>query len=274
VYLKRLELQGFKTFADRTELDFTLGVTAIVGPNGSGKSNVFDAIRWALGEIGYKSLRSGKMDDVIFGGSDSRRAMGMGEVSLTINNDSGALPVDYAEVTVTRRAHRGGEGEYLLNMAPCRLRDIQMLFLGTGLGGRSYSLIGQGQVDQVVVGLHLGVGGEVAIAVDDRAPEPELPEAPLPLRARLRGEYPVEDGDELLAVLHAQILSGEARVVLQILDAHRHTELVPIPVADEDARGKPQPVPALVDVHQGVGDVGPVEGGVLSAHIGVEADRV
>src|SRR3990170_3424311 len=150
VYLKRLELQGFKTFADRTELDFTLGITAIVGPNGSGKSNVFDAIRWALGEIGYKSLRSGKMDDVIFGGSESRRAMGMGEVSLTINNDSGVLPVDYVEVTVTRRANRGGEGEYLLNMAPCRLRDIQMLFLGTGLGGRSYSLIGQGQVDSVL----------------------------------------------------------------------------------------------------------------------------
>ncbi|HET6948042.1 MAG TPA: chromosome segregation protein SMC, partial [bacterium] len=150
MYLKRLELHGFKTFADRTELEFTPGITAIVGPNGSGKSNVFDAIRWALGEIGYKSLRSGKMDDVIFGGSEARRAMGMGEVSLTINNDSGALPVQYAEVAVTRRAHRGGEGEYLMNMLPCRLRDIQMLFLGTGLGGRSYSLIGQGQVDSVL----------------------------------------------------------------------------------------------------------------------------
>ena len=150
MYLKHLELHGFKTFADRTELEFTPGITAIVGPNGSGKSNVFDAIRWALGEIGYKSLRSGKMDDVIFGGSEVRRAMGMGEVSLTINNDSGALPVEYAEVTVTRRGNRGGEGEYLMNMLPCRLRDIQMLFLGTGLGGRSYSLIGQGQVDSVL----------------------------------------------------------------------------------------------------------------------------
>jgi len=147
VYLKRLDLHGFKTFADRTELEFTPGITAIVGPNGSGKSNIFDAIRWALGEVAYKSLRSGRMDDVIFAGSEARRAMGMGEVSLTINNDSGALPVAYSEVTVTRRANRGGEGEYLLNMLPCRLRDIQMLFLGTGLGGRSYSLIGQGQVD-------------------------------------------------------------------------------------------------------------------------------
>lgn len=150
MYLKRLELAGFKTFADRTELEFTPGITAIVGPNGSGKSNVFDAIRWALGEAGYKSLRSGRMDDVIFAGSEGRRAMGLGEVSLTINNDSGVLPVEYTEVTVTRRANRGGEGEYLLNMLPCRLRDIQMLFLGTGLGGRSYSLIGQGQVDSVL----------------------------------------------------------------------------------------------------------------------------
>ena len=102
MYLKHLELHGFKTFADRTELEFTPGITAIVGPNGSGKSNVFDAIRWALGEMGYKTLRSGKMDDVIFGGSEARRAMGMGEVSLTINNDSGLLPVEYSEVTVTR----------------------------------------------------------------------------------------------------------------------------------------------------------------------------
>ncbi|HEV8352568.1 MAG TPA: chromosome segregation protein SMC [bacterium] len=150
MYLKRLELHGFKTFADRTEIEFTPGITAIVGPNGSGKSNVFDAIRWALGEMAFRSLRSGRLDDFIFGGSASRRSMGMAEVALTINNDSGVLPLDYAEITVTRRAQRGGEGEYLLNNAVSRLRDIQMLFLGTGLGGRSYSLIGQGQVDAVL----------------------------------------------------------------------------------------------------------------------------
>jgi len=150
LYLKRLDLHGFKTFADRTELEFTPGITAIVGPNGSGKSNVFDAIRWALGEMSFRSLRSGRLDEFIFSGSEARRAMGQAEVSLTINNDSGALPIDYTEVTVTRRAARGGEGEYLLNDTVCRLRDIQMLFLGTGLGGRSYSLIGQGQVDSVL----------------------------------------------------------------------------------------------------------------------------
>jgi len=150
VYLKRLELHGFKTFADRTELEFTPGITAIVGPNGSGKSNIFDAIRWALGETSFRSLRSGRMDDIIFSGSEARRAMGLAEACLIINNDSGTLPIDYTEVAVTRRANRGGEGEYFLNDTPCRLRDIQMLFLGTGLGGRSYSLIGQGQVDSIL----------------------------------------------------------------------------------------------------------------------------
>jgi len=113
VYLRRLELHGFKTFADRTELEFTPGITAVVGPNGSGKSNVFDAIRWALGETSFRSLRSGRMDDIIFGGSELRRAMGQAEVSLTINNDSGVLPIDYTEVTVMRRANRGGEGGVL-----------------------------------------------------------------------------------------------------------------------------------------------------------------
>jgi chromosome segregation protein len=150
VYLRRLVLQGFKTFADQTELEFTSGITAIVGPNGSGKSNVFDAIRWTLGEMSFKSLRSGRMDDIIFSGTEARRGMGQAEVSLTINNESGVLPVDYTEVTVTRRANRGGEGECFLNDTVCRLRDIQMMFLGTGLGGRSYSLIGQGQVDGVL----------------------------------------------------------------------------------------------------------------------------
>lgn len=150
MYLKRLELHGFKTFADRTELEFTPGITAIVGPNGSGKSNVFDAIRWVLGEMGYRSLRSGRMDDIIFAGSEALRAMGQAIVSLTINNDSGVLPIEFTEVAVTRRANRGGEGECFLNDTACRLRDIQMLFLGTGLGGRSYSLIGQGQVDSVL----------------------------------------------------------------------------------------------------------------------------
>jgi len=150
MYLKRLELQGFKTFAIPTELEFPPGITAIVGPNGSGKSNLFDAIRWVLGETSVRTLRGTRMEDVIFAGSERRRALGLATVSLTLDNTSGLLPVDFTEVTVTRRATRGGEGEYFLNGVPCRLRDIQNLFLGTGLGGRSYALIGQGEVDAIL----------------------------------------------------------------------------------------------------------------------------
>ncbi|MDR5703907.1 MAG: chromosome segregation protein SMC, partial [Armatimonadota bacterium] len=150
MYLKRLELQGFKTFAIPTELEFPPGITAIVGPNGSGKSNLFDAIRWVLGETSVRTLRGTRMEDVIFAGSERRRALGLATVSLTLDNTSGLLPVDFSEVTVTRRATRGGEGEYFLNGVPCRLRDIQNLFLGTGLGGRSYALIGQGEVDAIL----------------------------------------------------------------------------------------------------------------------------
>jgi chromosome segregation protein len=150
MHLKRLEIHGFKTFADRTELEFGPGITAIVGPNGSGKSNIFDAIRWVLGETSWRALRSSRMDDVIFAGAADRRAHGLAQVDLTIDNESGMLPVEFAELTITRRATRAGEGEYFLNRVPCRLRDIQMMFLGTGLGGRSYAMISQGEVDAVL----------------------------------------------------------------------------------------------------------------------------
>ncbi|MBM3449653.1 MAG: chromosome segregation protein SMC [Armatimonadetes bacterium] len=145
--LKRLELQGFKTFADRTTLEFGPGITAIVGPNGSGKSNLFDAVRWVLGETSWRALRTNRMEDVIFAGSANRRAHGLAQIDLTIDNESGVLPVDYSEVTVSRRMTRAAEGEYFLNKTPCRLRDIQMMFLGTGLGGRSYAMISQGEVE-------------------------------------------------------------------------------------------------------------------------------
>lgn len=150
MYLKRLELSGFKTFADRTELLFGPGITAIVGPNGSGKSNLADAIRWVLGETSWKALRSQRTEDVIFAGTSTRRAHGMAEVHLTVDNEDGVLPVEFTEVTLTRRATRAGDSEFLLNRTPCRLRDVQALFLGTGLGGRAYALIGQGEVDAVL----------------------------------------------------------------------------------------------------------------------------
>ena len=148
--LRRLELVGFKTFPHRTELEFHPGITAIVGPNGTGKSNIFDGIRWALGETNARMLRGARMDDVIFAGSVGRRPHTLAQVALTLDNSSGLLPLEFAEVTVARTVTRGGDGEYAINGVDCRLRDVQMLFLGTGLGGRSYALIGQGEVDAVL----------------------------------------------------------------------------------------------------------------------------
>ncbi len=149
--LKSLRLFGFKTFADQTELLFEPGITALVGPNGSGKSNLVDAIRWALGEQSPKSLRSTKTEDVIFAGNDKRKPLGMAEVSLTFENDDGALALDFNEVQVTRRAYRAGESEFFLNRSQVRLRDIHELFMGTGLGPGSYSIVSQGQIDAVLI---------------------------------------------------------------------------------------------------------------------------
>jgi len=150
LHLKRLELYGFKTFADRTTLEFGPGVIGIVGPNGSGKSNLADAILWSLGEQSMKSLRSNRAGDVIFAGSESRRRLGVGEVSLTLDNSDGALPLDFSEVTITRRVFRTGEGEYLINRVPCRLRDIHELLLDTGVGKNAYSMIGQNEIDRIL----------------------------------------------------------------------------------------------------------------------------
>ncbi|SDD95561.1 condensin subunit Smc [Paenibacillus sp. UNCCL117] len=150
MFLKRIELSGFKSFADRTELEFVQGITAVVGPNGSGKSNISDGIRWVLGEQSARSLRGGNMQDVIFAGSDARKAVNYGEVSLTLDNASQSLPLDYQEVTVTRRVHRSGESEYLINKQPCRLKDITELFMDTGIGKEAYSIIGQGRIEEIL----------------------------------------------------------------------------------------------------------------------------
>jgi chromosome segregation protein len=150
MYFKQIELTGFKSFADRTVVKLEEGMTAIVGPNGCGKSNILDAIRWCLGEQSAKALRGNHMQDIIFNGSETRQATGMAEVSLTFDNADNQLPVDFSEVQVTRRIYRSGESEYLLNKAPCRLRDIQELFMDTGVGTSAYSLIGQGKIAMVL----------------------------------------------------------------------------------------------------------------------------
>ena len=150
MYLKRLEMVGFKSFAERTRLDFESGVTAIVGPNGCGKSNVVDAIRWCLGEMSAKSLRSKVLLDVIFNGAANRAPSNLSEVSLTFDNSQNRLPIDYGEVTVTRRLFRSGESEYFLNKTQCRLKDIKELFLDTGIGEDGYSIIEQGRVEAVL----------------------------------------------------------------------------------------------------------------------------
>jgi len=164
VRLKRLELSGFKTFAERTVFEFASQITGIVGPNGSGKSNVFDAIRWALGEGSLRALRGVRTEDIIFAGTDRRRALAMAEVTVTLDNEDGSLalppdpdngaapptPLAFAEVSVTRRGMRNAESQYFINGLPCRLRDIQTMFLGTGLGGHSYALITQGEVEQML----------------------------------------------------------------------------------------------------------------------------
>lgn len=150
MFLKRLELAGFKSFADKTELEFVQGITAVVGPNGSGKSNISDSIRWVLGEQSARSLRGGKMEDIIFAGSDARKAVNYGEVSLTLDNSDESLSLDFNEVTVTRRIHRSGDSEYFINKQSCRLKDITELFMDTGIGKEAYSIIGQGRIEEIL----------------------------------------------------------------------------------------------------------------------------
>ena len=150
MYLKRLELQGFKSFADKTILEFMPGITSVIGPNGSGKSNISDAIRWILGEQSMKSLRGSKSLDIIFSGTQNRKSLGFAEGSLVFDNTDGTLPIEYTEVTITRKLYRSGETGYYINKVPCRLKDVLELFMDTGIGKDGYSIIGQGKIDEIL----------------------------------------------------------------------------------------------------------------------------
>src|SRR5690625_5118502 len=150
MFLKRLETVGFKSFAERIQVEFVPGVTAVVGPNGSGKSNIIDAIRWVLGEQSARSLRGKRMEDIIFQGSDTRNSLNFAEVSLVLNNEDEELPIDYYEVNIKRRVYRSGESEFFINKQSCRLKDIVDLFMDTGLGRESFSIIGQGKIDEII----------------------------------------------------------------------------------------------------------------------------
>src|SRR4030095_16340362 len=196
MFLKSLTLRGFKSFAEKTTLDFEPGITVIVGPNGSGKSNVVDAVAWVLGEQGPKSLRGGKMEDVIFAGTGSRVARGRAEVALTIDNAAGLLPIEYSEVTITRLLYRSGESEYAINGTICRLLDIQELLSDTGVGRELHTVLGQNRLEDVLHGrpedrraaIEEGAGGHEhrRRGGPAGAPEgaPELREVRLTLKAR------------------------------------------------------------------------------------------
>src|SRR5947207_5943448 len=150
MFLQKLDIQGFKSFVDKTTVEFGGGITGVVGPNGCGKTNVSDAIRWVLGEQSARQLRGGSMEDVIFNGCPTRKPVGMAEVHITFRNDRGILPTEFTEVTVSRKVFRSGLSEYALNKTPCRLKDIRDLFFDTGMGSHAYSVIERQMVDHVL----------------------------------------------------------------------------------------------------------------------------
>ncbi|PKL10765.1 MAG: chromosome segregation protein SMC, partial [Spirochaetae bacterium HGW-Spirochaetae-8] len=150
MFLKSLELHGFKSFADKTRLEFADGTTSLLGPNGCGKSNIVDAIKWVLGEQSTKTLRAGKMEDVIFNGTETRKPLNLAEVSLVVSNEEGLLPTEHSEVEIRRRLFRSGESEFFINREPVRLKDVRELFFDTGVGKSAYSILEQGKIDQIL----------------------------------------------------------------------------------------------------------------------------
>ncbi|HPE36803.1 MAG TPA: AAA family ATPase, partial [Spirochaetales bacterium] len=150
MFLKSLEIFGFKSFADRTRIDFSEGISALLGPNGCGKSNVVDSIKWVVGEQSARSLRAEAMEDIIFNGTETRKALGVAEVTLTISNETSVLPMDVPEIAIRRRLYRSGESEYFINGQPAKLKELRELFWDTGIGKSAYSVMEQGRIDQIL----------------------------------------------------------------------------------------------------------------------------
>ncbi|NLX70903.1 MAG: chromosome segregation protein SMC [Clostridiales bacterium] len=227
MYLKRLEIYGFKSFANRVSIEFDRGITAIVGPNGSGKSNIVDAIRWVLGEQSPKTLRGGRMEDVIFSGTQTRKPLGFAEVTLVLDNSDGVLPTDYSEVSVTRRVFRSGESEYYINRSPCRLKDIIEMFVDTGVGKDGYSIIGQGRVEEIL-SMHSESRREIfEEAAGIMKYKLRREEAQRKLQKAHENLVRVED---ILAELHQQLtpLESQARIAQQYLDLRERLKILEI----------------------------------------------
>lgn len=256
MFLKRLDVVGFKSFAERITIDFVSGVTAVVGPNGSGKSNIIDAVRWVLGEQSAKSLRGGKMEDVIFAGSDSRKQLNFAEVTLTLDNEDHQLPIDYNEVSVTRRVYRSGDSEFSINKQSCRLKDIIDLFMDSGLGREAFSIISQGKVEEILnskaeerrtifeeaAGVlkyktrkkkaesKLNETGENLNRVNDILHELENQVEPLKIQASLAKEYldkkaELENFEVALTVYEIEELSKKWETLKQELGIHQDKEM-------------------------------------------------
>lgn len=256
MFLKRLDVVGFKSFAERIAVDFVSGVTAVVGPNGSGKSNIIDAVRWVLGEQSAKSLRGGKMEDVIFAGSDSRKPLNFAEVTLTLDNEDHQLPIEYNEVSVTRRVYRSGDSEFYINKQSCRLKDIVDLFMDSGLGREAFSIISQGKVEEILnskaeerrtifeeaAGVlkyktrkkkaesKLNETGENLNRVNDILHELESQVEPLKIQASIAKEY-LEKKDELqnfevaLTVFEIEELNNKWEALKKQLEIHQDKEM-------------------------------------------------
>jgi len=227
LYLKRLEIYGFKSFANRVSIEFDRGITAIVGPNGSGKSNIVDAIRWVLGEQSPKTLRGGRMEDVIFSGTQTRKPLGFAEVTLVLDNSDGVLPTDYSEVSVTRRVFRSGESEYYINRSPCRLKDIIEMFVDTGVGKDGYSIIGQGRVEEIL-SMHSESRREIfEEAAGIMKYKLRREEAQRKLQKAHENLVRVED---ILAELHQQLtpLESQARIAQLYLDLRERLKILEI----------------------------------------------